>query len=187
MVIEEKELLKAMKDAKKTCGYYVALKNDDEDSEIIIQVPGRWKVTVLQQNISRKVLGLITEHLGKFMSPGDAYQVKKKEPQTVIYSIATDSFMDDETEAQTPVRIRRTDLDYQGAGLWQRDGDNKMFCIAPELEDMMDSHGRNVYIHGDKVISITGAVSSVFVIPANMGSDSGKMDHLSGIRWVPEI
>ena len=74
MVVNEKGLLKAMKEAYKLDGYTVAV---DETDLILKTVP--WTVVLHMEDAPSKVLALITEHIRKLPAPGTAYQVKKKE------------------------------------------------------------------------------------------------------------
>lgn len=74
MVVNEKGLLKAMKEAYKLDGYTVAV---DEADLILKTVP--WTVVLHMEDAPSKVLDLITEHIRKLPAPGTAYQVKKKE------------------------------------------------------------------------------------------------------------
>lgn len=89
MVVSEKGLLRAMKDAYKADGYTVAVDDGGGIEDLILHTQA-WTVTIEKNEVPGKILGLITEHLRKLPQPGEAFRVKKKETQTEIYG-AVDS------------------------------------------------------------------------------------------------
>ena len=78
MVINEQGLLRAMKEAYKADGYEIECMAIGNMIEIHLET-SRWYVNCEIKNLPRKVLGLIAEHLGELPSPGQCFQVKKKE------------------------------------------------------------------------------------------------------------
>ena len=88
MVVNEKGLLKAMKDAYKTDGYTVAV----DEADLILKTV-TWTVVLHMEEVPSKVLALITEHLRKLPDPGTAYQVKKKETQTEIFRMVKEEIL----------------------------------------------------------------------------------------------
>ena len=64
MVIEEKGMLAAMKDAYKGGGYKVAVE-DSAGCENMILHTAMWTVVVLKKELPRKVLAMIVEHVGE--------------------------------------------------------------------------------------------------------------------------
>ena len=182
MVVSEKGLLKAMKDAYKLSGYVVAARDDSGIKEIVIQEPDRWKVLIEEYNMPRKVLGLIAEHLGKIPEPGEVFQVKKGEAQTVL-----DGVIDtDSSKSELQKEIYKTELTWQGCRLWQTE-DKEIVSIDPELESIMSSYGREVFIDGNGIISVTGYASSVFITAYQNKKDTNRMQYLSGYNWKPEV
>lgn len=90
MVIDEKGLLSAMKDAykKKSTGYKVAARIlEDGDEELIVSAPG-WTAFIIRENAPRKVMGLIVEHVGDLPRASEAYQVQDKNVQAEIFKVA---------------------------------------------------------------------------------------------------
>ena len=63
MVINEKGLLRAMKEAYKSEGYEIKCKDNSGVQEIEIETT-KWRVTCVLKNMPRKVLGMIVEHMG---------------------------------------------------------------------------------------------------------------------------
>ena len=177
MVINEQGLVSAMKDAYKNGGYCVA--QDEENQQVIIRRPGIWKVSVRNTDIPRKAIGLIAEHLGKLPEPGEAYQVRKKESQTVIYGVAVG-----ESEITHYEKIGNTGLVTEDGELWQRESDNAIFAIDADYKKIMNDHGRQLYIDEQKRVYLFGNISTITIA---LHPDSNKMDEMEFLgrrKWV---
>lgn len=176
-----------MNDAYKRQGYTISVKDSAGEDEYVIQDPGWWMVRMMQKDIPRQILATIVLHLGKLPEAGESYQVQKDANQTEIHDMANIAFMDAKTDPDNAVQIKPTGLHWKDCHLWQRSGDNAIVMMPPKYEKILDSHGRKVFMHGSNVISLSGFVSSAFVkaLPTDI-CDIDKMDHLAGIRWVPE-
>ena len=73
MVVNEKALIRQMKEAYKTYGYTVAVDEDD----VVMITSGFWLVQINMENIPNEVLALIALHLRKIPESGDAYKITK--------------------------------------------------------------------------------------------------------------
>lgn len=102
MVVNEKGLLKAMKEAYKLDGYTVAV----DEADLILKTV-TWTVVLHMEDAPSKVLALITEHIRKLPAPGTAYQVKKKETQTQMFRMVKEEILDFHTDEKPRCIIRR--------------------------------------------------------------------------------
>lgn len=185
MVIREKGLLKAMKEAYKQDGYKVARLGTEDGSWLMVQ-GGDWAVEIEAGNVPRKVLGLIAEHLGKLPEAGEAFQCRKDAPQTVIYDtvahLAAD--LDLRAEQGRPEKAKETSLTWNGCNLWQRTGDQKIVLVDPEDQDILDIRGREVYALGN-AIYVAGCASRAYIFQCGMSAGSDKyLEHLAQMQWT---
>lgn len=183
MVINEKGLLRAMKEAYKSDGYEIECTQTGGVKEIHLETT-RWYVTCVIKNLPRKVLGLIVEHLGEIPEPGQAVQVKKKECQTKILSQGRDAFRGITPEdCVNPASVHKTYIVYRYGNIWQQGRENKVFWIDPDLEDIMDMRAKVVCL-GEKVLNISGTVSGVSIAPdaPQKPEDKRMLDYLAGIQ-----
>lgn len=187
MVIEEKGLLSAMKDAYKTDGYKVAVE-DSADIENVIISTSAWTVVILKKELPRKVLGLIAEHIGEIPKPGTAYQVKKKETQTEIFDLTMQTIRDFRISEQDRRIIRRTSLLLGGSPLWQTATDQKVVKVYPDYEDIISWGNNVVRLVGDDMLLIDGTVSRGYIRcqAAKDGPELQRLSHLAKIQWVAE-
>lgn len=163
MVICEKGLIRAMKEAYKTEGYEIACKDVGDIRQIRLETD-TWRVMCSLKNLPRKVLALIVEHLGEIPEPGQAFHVNKKEAQTKITQY-NDAFCGIEPDdCINPPDVIKTDVVYRYGNIWRQSQDGEVFWINPDLEEIMLSY---YYVKslGGKALSITGNVSSVSIKP----------------------
>lgn len=183
MVINEKGLLRAMKEAYKSDGYEIECTQTGGVKEIHLET-ARWYVSCVLKNLPRKVLGLIVEHLGEIPEPGQAVQVKKKECQTKILSQGRDAFRGITPEdCVNPTSVHKTSIVYRGGNIWQQSWENRVFWVNPELEEIMDMKAKVVCL-GQKVLHISGTVSGVSIAPTEAQTvvDKRTLDYLAGIQ-----
>ena len=187
MVIEEKGLLAAMKDAYKLDGYKVAVE-DSAGVENVILSTGARTVVILKSALPRKVLGMIAEHIGDIPKPGTAYQVKKKETQTEIFSMVAGIPMEFHS-GEKPMRIvRRTSLTLGGAPLWQAATDQRVVTVNPDYEDIVRWWGCTVRLVGDDVLMADDEVSRAYILRRVPKGEQEReqLEHLAKIQWVSE-
>ena len=184
MVINEKGLLRAMKEARKVTGYTVAVENQGGIDNLIITT-NKFAVVMEKKNTPPKIRGLIAEHLLDFPRAGEAYEVKKKEPQMEIYDAAL-AFIRNVHAGEKPQKIiKRTNLTLGGYPLWQRKDDLKMFEVDPELEDILNLARGTVRIVGEETMMLDDLESRAYITVQKIDANGQKMiDHLSQIQWV---
>lgn len=184
MVVNDKGLMKAMKEAYKSTGYCVAAESN-ADMENIILCTNTWAVIVEKKNMPRKVLGLIAEHVGEIPTKGEAYQVKKKEPQTEIYDVATQTIRSIHA-GDKPLRIvKRTQLAMGCYQLWQRKDDLRIFKVDPVLEEILMLSRGLVRIVGDDTLMLDDLESRAYIAVEKIDDkESTAFDHLSKMQWV---
>ena len=183
MVVNEKGLLRAMKDAYKGAGYKVATQTSGGIEEIVIGYPG-WVVVIEKKNIPRKVLGLIAEHVGAIPEHGEAYQVSKKQTQTEIFSVSMEILEDMKNDEKESRQSKPTRLVLGGYRLWQREKDLKVVRVDPDLESIMLDHGRTVWMFDDDTLMVDGKASRVYISIFHGGGEEELLQHLSKVAWV---
>lgn len=187
MVVSEKGLMAAMKDAYKSDGYQVAVDESGGIDNVIIH-NSMWTVVIMKSELPRKVLGMIAEHIGEIPRLGTAFQVKKKETQTEIFNIVAGAPMDYHSGNQ-PRRIsRRTSLILGGFPLWQTATDQKVVKVYPDYEDIINRGNNVVRLVGDDVLMIDDDVSRAYIRATSPkdAQELAMMNHLAQIKWVSE-
>lgn len=186
MVIDEKGLMRAMKDAYKGAGYKVAVDDSADIENVIISYP-TWTVVIQKAELPRKVLGLIAEHVGEIPKPGTAFQVSKKQTQTEIFSMAMQILEDFHSGEKERRIIRRTSLVMGGYPLWQAATNRKVVEVNPDLEDIMLWGNNVVRLIGEDILMIDDTVSRGYIrcyVNAEDSVETAKLEHLSKIQWV---
>lgn len=185
MVINEKGLIKAMKETWKGPGYKVAVEAQGGVDQIMIAGPG-WMVVYDKEHLPRKVLGMIAEHLGTIPEAGEAYQVAKDRNQTEIFDVAMSGLNAIRKNQEKKQQISKTALTLNGNAVWQRHEDKRVVMVDPGLEDILSTHGRIVHMIGEEILVVYGAVSWGYIDTAedNWMEFDEKIDHLSQIPWV---
>lgn len=187
MVIDEKGLMAAMKDAYKAEGYKVAVE-DSAGIENVILHTSMWTVVVMKKELPRKVLGLIAEHIGDIPKPGTAYQVKKKETQTEIFNMVADAPLDYQSGEKKRRVIRRTSLVLGGFPLWQTATDEKVVKVLPDEEEIINWIGCDVILIGEDVLVADDDISRAYIrctIPKDP-QERKMLEHLGKVKWVSE-
>ncbi|MBQ5642291.1 MAG: hypothetical protein IIV13_00845 [Bacteroidaceae bacterium] len=187
MIIDDKALMKLMKEAKKSFGYHVAVfRSAGNTKNIIIAADtGRWAVVMEQKNAPRKVLGLIVEHMGTLPSIGECYLVRKKDAQSEMPEIVTGMLSDIADTEKPQLLIAGTPLYYGGYQLWQRTEDMRIFKVDPELCNLLILPTNEAKIIGNSMIKAEDLESRGY-ITVNHDEDSRNvwLEHLSQIEWA---
>ncbi len=160
MVINDKGLIKAMKEARKTEGYSVSIDDTVLPRKMILRGPG-WLVICEAQSVPRKVLALIVEHMGNIPTPRTAYRVKSRDVQTEIFETAEvieESVALSGTEER---ELRETALDVYGNGVWQAVG-NQAVMVSKQLLSIATIAGA-VLLTGGNWVHVPGDLSQVYV------------------------
>lgn len=188
MVINEKALVSAVKDAYAGGGYTVCYRHSGH----YVVYCGYWAVEIEKNNIPRKLIGLISEHMGFLPDPGEAYRIMKTKDgpqvQTMIWETAIGPFvsLEDswEDHSENPVRIVKTALTYDGYNVWQKTGNLGVLMVNPAYERIFYSRD-NSYLVGNALYQ-EGAISKAFVFRRSCKEDDPHMVQLSGIRWTAQ-
>lgn len=183
MVVNEKGLLKAMKEAYKLDGYTVAV----DEADLILKTV-QWTVVLHMEDAPSKVLALITEHIRKLPAPGTAYQVKKKETQTQMFRMVKEEILDFHTDEKPRRIIRRTELTLGGFPLWQAATEKTVVKVYPEYEDILCLDNTVIRLVGDNVLFADDMTSRAYILstPAKDVKQQEQLTHLSKIQWVAE-
>lgn len=163
MVVDEKGLISAMKAAYKTTGYKVAV--DESEGSVDYIIDGlSWAVVIEKGSLPAKVFGLIAEHIRDSVNVGQAYQVRKKDIQTMIFGHMVEDVRNIGSDGEARRIIRRTNLTLGGCPLWQGVTDQKVVRVLPEYEEIMLWGGNTpVRMIGDDVIHVADESSAVYI------------------------
>lgn len=186
MVVNDKALLRQMKEAYKNQGYTVAVQND-----LMVVNSGFWLAQINVENVPNEVLSLITLHTRKVLDNGDAYKVVKGDDGPIVQKRLIDDALGgiEELEKELETRdfgqpcMKKTALRYDGCSVWQTTVGLDIFLIDPRYEALITSSavvskvGNGIYAEGQ--------VSKVWVLRvAVKGSDADNVQHLAQCRWV---
>lgn len=182
MVIEEKALIKAMKEEYRAGGYKVAKRGHGDEAVLEIQA-AMWAVEITWANIPSKVLALIVEHLKTLPTAGEAYQAAKDETATIIYNMMEE--MPEIDDNSKPPFAHRTPLTYQGMEVWQLDENSTCYFFHATAVAMLLEYGRVVrWVEGG--LFLEGKATKVHVIPEHFTQTEPERDiakFLSGNWW----
>ena len=187
MVIDEKGLMAAMKDAYKGEGYKVAVE-DSAGCENVILHTAMWTVVVLKKELPRKVLAMIVEHVGEIPQQGQAWQVKKKEVQTEIFQMVDQAPQEYHSWEQPRRLIRKTNLVLGGCPLWQTATEGKVVKVQTDYEEILRWWDCTVRLVGDYVLMADDEISRAYIrctIPKDT-QERQMLEHLANIKWVSE-
>ena len=190
MVINEKALVREMKQAYRYNGYTVMVMPSDR---WVIKSKGEWAVVIQgQDNVPNEVLALIVLHMGKLPKPESSCVIYKGEKCSVIqkevYATAAADFAVMENERlQTedePVELRRTGLVYGRRRVWQQTGDLRIRLINPAYESLMDQDGTKMVRNVGDRICLEGEISCVYIYHAAGGASEALVEHLAQVKWT---
>ena len=143
----------------------------------LLQVLKHARVTVY------KIFGLVAEHMKGLPEVGQAFKVKKKETNTVIFDMV-ENFPKHNPDERI-IATHRTRLMYESMEVWQEERNNSCMLVPSETAGMLLDHGRIVqWIDGG--LLITGRASRIFVRHCRYRADDPQQDainFLSGKRW----
>lgn len=164
MVVNESALLRAMREDYKGQGYTVARRAeneaDPESESILLLSANDWMVEIGWKNVSAKIFGLVAEHMKGLPEVGQAFKVKKKETNTVIFDMV-EKFPKHNPDERI-IATHRTRLMYESMEVWQEERNNSCMLVQSETAGMLLDHGRIVqWIDGG--LLITGRASRIFV------------------------
>lgn len=188
MIVNEKALVRQMKESYKNQGYTVAVYNDH-----MMITNGFWLADMDLDNVPSEVLGLMALHLRTIPDEGRAYKVVKGDDGPYVQSKLTsealgplerlDLQLAEALEEGEYFRMKKTPLYFDGFGLWQAVPDRLIFPIDPRHEVLIES-GAEVHKVGNGLYA-EGNCSRLWVLRvATDGADHDKLRHLEKILWV---
>lgn len=188
MTINEKGLLKCMRDSYKHGGYHVAATVYDAEEWLMITSYGySWMVMIQWDNVPRKVLGLIAEHIGKLPLPGEAFSAKKdEEAQDEIYEVAVRPLTDlvrEHREKDCPL-LRKTKLIWDCGNVWQQEESQKSVLLDPQYESIAILRGNQLKLVGCWA-GVQGKVSRAYISKRSFGDQHKAIEgHMELILWA---
>lgn len=191
MVINDKVLVREMKEAYKGWGYTVMVLECGD--RWIFRSTDNWIVEIEgQENVPNEVLALIVLHMGKLPRAGTCHRIYKGEKcsciQKEVYAVAEkDFFSFEKMRAETdgsPVVVRRTALVYGRRRVWQQREDKQIILIDPRYEGLMDVGGDSLIRAVGANIYLEGEISCVYISRARGGANEALLDHLAQVSWT---
>lgn len=183
MVIGESGLCAVMKAAflKKSSGYKVAADiPENGKEELILSAPG-WTAFVNRENVPRKVLALIVEHVGDLPKVDQAFHVQDKQTQTEIFNIA----IPEKSNIVKGALVRKSKITYNGYQIWQRVDNHDVFMLDPKMEALMDNSNRPVTLTQNGQFYLEGVASRLYVCPLQVSQNElTALHHLAKLQWV---
>ena len=184
MVINEKALVRQMKEAYKTYGYTVAVVG-----ERMMLTNGFWLASIDVDNVPAGLLGMLAEHIRDVPKDGQAYKViKDKDGAYVQHRIIEEAIaplvrMAKEKEAAGYMKqMRRTTLTLAGMQLWQAPESSVIYMIDPRYAALFDDHNEVVRLGGG--IYAEGEISELLVLRFVDHEVEDKISHLEQIQWI---
>lgn len=184
MVINEKALVRQMKESYKTYGYTVAV-----IGERMMLTNGCWLANIDVDNVPAGLLGMLAEHIRDVPKEGQAYKViKDKDGAFVQHRIMEEAVAPmkqmaaQKEESGYLKMMRRTNLTLSGMQLWQAPEGSAMYMIDPRYAVLFDDHNQVVRLGGG--IYAEGEISELWVLRVQEGELLDKISHLEQIQWV---
>ena len=184
MVINEKALVRQMKEAYKTYGYTVAVVG-----ERMMLTNGFWLASIDVDNVPAGLLGMLAEHIRDVPKEGQAYKViKDKDGAYVQHRIIEEAvaplvrLAKEKEEAGYLKLMRRSSLTLAGMQLWQAPESSVIYMIDPRYAVLFDDHNEVVRLGGG--IYAEGEISELWVLRFTDGELADKISHLEQIQWV---
>lgn len=186
MIVNEKALVRGMKEAYKGSGYTVLVRANDT----WVIYCGYWAAIIDgQSNVPNEVLSLIVLHMGFLPGMETAYRVFKTDTgpaiQEEVYAVADETISKLEASRMQPDKIadiQQTKLMLRSYRVWQQEKDLKILLIDPKYESIMDSK-LGVRSSGDAIFQ-AGGISCVYVMRVKTEANNAQIEHLSQMQWV---
>ena len=178
MIVNEKSLVAAMKDSYKGTGYSVAI-----GEGVVHLADHSWSVRCTEDDLPRKALGLIAEHLGKIPKEGTAFRISKAmgiQQQIFEEMVGGEEII--ERGCACGDRCVVTGLTINGLDLWQ--GENGGIVLAsPEREEMWVP--ASLCMASDKWMGIRDESSAVYIMLEEVPHTiKTKLAYLEKFRWT---
>lgn len=186
MVVNVKALRTRIKEAYKLQGYTVAV----EDGVMWIN-SGYWLVWMDTEEVTNEILSLIALHTRKTLQDGEAYKVVKGDNGPIVQRVLVETALGpartmgellEERTGHDEVKMLKTNLRYDGCGVWQNDTHLNVMLIDPRYEALIEdkkgvtSLGTGLYAEGE--------ISGAWVMRRDVKGQEVQLRHLAGMRWV---
>lgn len=182
MTLYDKGLIKAMKQAYKDSGYYVAV----TENGVLIQTYG-WGVEILGPAVPNSVKSLIVLHNGAMPKMNTAVNIQKNECASAILEtvIATMDDLSAKYTATGGVPIKPTRLTLDGMRVWQTTTDLKVKLVAVEDQQILAGENWDAHLVGGAIYG-RAWFGSMYVRPqfATPLEDIPLLDHLAQMQWI---
>lgn len=183
MVINEKALVRQMKEAYKTYGYTVAVVG-----ERMMFNNGYWIATIDTDNVPSELLGMLAEHIRDVPKEGQAYKVTKTKTGPFVQARILEETVVPLAKLATAKKeeqmglMRRTDLTLGGVELWQERDGPVIYMIDPRYAVLFEDHNEVVRLGNG--IYAEGEISELWVLRVADSDKDEKLRHLEKVRWV---
>ena len=190
MVVNDKVLVREMKEAFKGFGYTVMVTDGDR---WVIQRNDAWAVEIEgQDNVPNEVKALIVLHMGHLPKAQQCYRIYKCDKgigiQKEVYAVAVQNWRAFERAREEtdgcPEEVRRTALVYGRRRVWQQISDKQVLLIDPRFEGLMDIGAESVVRAVGAQIYLEGEISCVYISQARGGASEALLDHLAKVKWT---
>ena len=189
MVVNEKQLVRQMKESYKSQGYQVLVNND-----LMVICNGFWLVEMDLDNVPNEVLSLIALHTRKIPENGSACKVTKGTDGPIVQSRMLEDALgpvrqmyEERNEAFDDIQLAqmmKTNLVYDGCGVWQAHPGNYIYLIDPRYEALISDRGK-VSLVGNGIYA-EGEISKVWVLRVAGQSDKEYLKHLEKMTWIAQ-
>lgn len=183
MIINEKGILKQMKEAARGKGYEVGIREVGEGAEFITIHGQGWSVDTTREFMPRSVLALIVQHCGFIPEAGTVYKVTK---HMGAESEIPAEFWAASLEATAACEgwMENRDLETKFSGLTYNDETallvNRAGKMIPVKVDHLSIASAMTRMQSDgNLLVFNGAVSMVFV--SRQAMDANRLDYLERI------
>lgn len=187
MVINEKTLVREMKEAFKGGGYTVICR---EEETTMILCP-YWAVQINNENLPREVLSLLALHMGYLPKEGEAYKIMKADKEPTVQKMLFETALIMIRKLEQPmlhqnvaplVDVKKTLLTFDGCNVWQKTGNQGIILMNPEYESILRK--KDAVIMAGNAIHKEGEVSRAWVFRVEESKWENQINHLSQIPWV---
>lgn len=189
MVINEKALIRCMKEAYKNQGYTVAVYDD-----WMVICGGYWLVRIAEEETSNTLRSLIALHMRDIPQQDEAFKTIKGDNGPIVQRVIMETALKGLAQMEAtlvdtigdgaPTIIRRTNLRYDGSIIWQNAKDLQILMMDPRYEALLESQ-KDVQRVGTGLYA-DDTVSTVWALGISENALKEKMDHLAKFRWVHE-
>ena len=184
MVVNEKVLVREMKEAYKGWGYGVMVTSDDR---WMFSSKDNWTVVIDgQNNVPNEVLALIVLHMGELPDSLQCYRVYKGPCiQKEVYKVELENLETlEKSRPMVDVEVRRTQLTYGRRRVWQQIEDKQVLLIDPRYEGLMEIGAESKICTVGQQIYLEGEISCVYISRARKPASEVLLEHLTQVSWT---